>query len=320
VLSRAEAGHEIQLTYSSFSLTQLIREVATTLQATLKARNTLEVITPEPDALQVHSDRTRIQQVAFNLVRNADKFTDGGENRLQVAASGPDQITITVADEGIGIAPDDLERIFTPFFQSDTQVGGSAASGVGLGLWLSQHIAAALGGSIRATSTPGVGSTFRFTFPAGQALATAPQLPADLPEPPATPPATAPRPPDQAFRILLADDNRLVRRPLVAILRRQDWIVDEADDGGTAEGCIRNPEVSYDAIVLDHRMPAPQGLDLLQKCRQEWKIRTPIVILTVDERSDLRERIEALDGQLLIKPIFPKKLLALLKQLVPVDI
>ncbi|MCA9706622.1 MAG: PAS domain S-box protein [Myxococcales bacterium] len=112
---------------------------------------------------RIHGDDTRLRQVAINLLSNAFKYTRHGHVRFDVSYD-QGRLRFTVADTGVGIATDQLERIFRPFEQLGRS--GAQAEGAGLGLAISLGIAQALGGALEVESTPDVGSTFRFEFPA----------------------------------------------------------------------------------------------------------------------------------------------------------
>ncbi|HEV2145847.1 MAG TPA: ATP-binding protein [Longimicrobiaceae bacterium] len=121
-----------------------------------------------PDALPLFSDPARIRQVLANILSNALKFTREGGIRVRVEEAGEGTL-VSVEDTGIGIAADDLERIFDPFWQV-RQSASREVEGSGLGLSVSRRIAEELlGGQVTVESTPGAGSTFRLHLPAGRA-------------------------------------------------------------------------------------------------------------------------------------------------------
>ena len=115
-------------------------------------------------ALTVYADPAKVQQILLNLLSNAIKFTPAG-GRIRVAcAAGPDAVTISVSDTGIGISEEGLRRVFEPFFQVDARLTRTEG-GVGLGLAISRDLARSMGGDLAAESTEGVGSTFRLRLP-----------------------------------------------------------------------------------------------------------------------------------------------------------
>ena len=125
--------------------------------------------TPEGRPLHVRADRDKVQQVVLNLLSNAVKFTEsGGRVDLRCAApaaeAGP-TVRVAVADTGIGIAADQLARVFEPFVQVDVRLTRTQ-EGTGLGLAISRDLARGMGGDLTAESVPGAGSTFTLTLPA----------------------------------------------------------------------------------------------------------------------------------------------------------
>jgi PAS domain S-box-containing protein len=124
-------------------------------------------LTTACDDVVIMADPNRLQQILLNLITNAVKFTPpGGEVKLLCETAG-DRAHIRVCDTGIGIAEDDLQRIFTPFVQLDAL----PSRGVGLGLAISRELARAMGGDVTAESVPGQGSVFTVELPAATVLA-----------------------------------------------------------------------------------------------------------------------------------------------------
>lgn len=160
-LSRIESGAAPMLK-EPFDLADTVRAAANRLEpqagrAGLKLH--LELPVHLPAAL---GDRERIEQVLMNLLHNAIKFTPAGGSVTLSAGAGRDGIQVTVSDTGVGIAPEDLPRVFERFYKADRARSGG---GTGLGLAVAKHIVEAHGGRIWAESTEGKGSTFRFTLP-----------------------------------------------------------------------------------------------------------------------------------------------------------
>ena len=165
-LSKVEAG-QLELEVAPFSLTEalergvvMVRERATEngVQVTFEADGAVDIVT---------GDERRIRQVIFNLLSNAVKFTPA-EGSVDVRSSQMNgEVRVSVADTGPGIAPEDQERIFEEFQQTD--VGVQQREGTGLGLALSKRLVELHGGRIWVESQPGQGSTFVFTLPARSA-------------------------------------------------------------------------------------------------------------------------------------------------------
>jgi signal transduction histidine kinase len=115
--------------------------------------------------VDIVTDPRRLQQILLNLISNALKFGRGRPVEVRCAAT-PDEVTIEVADQGVGIAPGDLARIFEEFIQ----LRSGNAGGTGLGLPISRQLARLLGGRLEVESEPGAGSTFRLRLPRRAAL------------------------------------------------------------------------------------------------------------------------------------------------------
>jgi len=162
-LSKIAAGR-MQLSLEPLALDALFREVADSVRAQLEARKHKLAIEPESETLLVTADRGRLRQVLLNLLSNAIKFTtDGGRITLSAQLAG-DRVRVAVSDSGIGIAPEDQEKLFREFVQLD----GSPSrryEGTGLGLALSKRLVELQGGAIGVDSQLGKGSTFWFTVP-----------------------------------------------------------------------------------------------------------------------------------------------------------
>jgi signal transduction histidine kinase/ActR/RegA family two-component response regulator len=311
-LTRLEAGQPLEVSHAPFSIVDLLEEAAATVRETLSPHNRFELEVLRADCTLV-SDRTRLMQVLYNLIRNADKFTAGGTVRLTLEPEAePQAVAVTVSDTGIGIASADLKRIFEPFYQGSQLIPGRIGSGVGLGLWLSARIVDALGGSIAVESELGVGSRFRVTLPVSPSEASAPER-GPIPGRPAPLLAAAGA---RSGRILFAEDEDVIRAPLATFLREAGFEVDEYDDGASASAQLELAAGDYAAVVLDHRMPGRQGIDLLAALRAQGLAATPVVILSGDDRAPLQEAIERLGGHLMVKPIEPERLVETVARLI----
>jgi signal transduction histidine kinase len=161
-LSRIEAGKE-ELWLQPVDLAEHVTEIAALVEPLAAKKQLRFRLGVPPDRVVMHTDPGKLRQVLLNLLSNAVKFTDAGECELSVALDR-DEVVLTVRDTGLGIAPEDLERVFDPF----TQVGSSAgrvAGGSGLGLSVSRRLTELLGGTIAVESVVGEGSTFVVRLP-----------------------------------------------------------------------------------------------------------------------------------------------------------
>ena len=165
-LSKVQSG-KLDVHFEPVNVHRLVDEVAVSLRGSAEQKGLqFEVRVPQ-EPLTVTTDQRALHQILTNLVNNAIKYTDTGFVRIALERQGRNsqrRIAIHVTDSGIGIAADDQRRIFDPFEQVDASTT-RRFQGVGLGLYLSNRLAALLGGSITMTSEPRKGSTFTLTLP-----------------------------------------------------------------------------------------------------------------------------------------------------------
>ena len=210
-----------------------------------------------------------------NLVSNALKFTQEGE--VRVCARLDEQhgtVAFIVADTGIGIAPEDRARIFDEFEQVEGPLQ-SQTRGTGLGLAVSQRLAAVLGGALSLESTLGGGSTFKLTIPiaySGMESLPAAKDAIDADSVPAVPAGGG-------KTAIVIDDDEMARYLAVHALLSLGFRVIEAADGADGLRSIR--EQAPDLIVLDLKMPGTDGFVVLDELRREpATASTPVVIQT----------------------------------------
>jgi len=278
-----------------------------------------EVVHEDPEPLELCGDADRIAQVMTNLIGNAVKFTARGEVVVHVHAHrlGADRcsVTISVRDSGIGIRPEDHERIFIMFNQGD-ESETRAFGGTGLGLAVCRGIAARLGGWIGVSSVYGKGSTFIFKFElpwAGTApAAVEPEAPQA--EVPAIPPVPVDGPaaadcPFLGLPVLLVEDNPVNRKLAVRILEKAGCMVDTAENGEV--GVRMAAERDYAVIFMDCQMPVMDGYSATRAIRagEREDQRVPIVAVTANAMAGDREKclVAGMDDYV-AKPIRPQDL------------
>ena len=168
-ISKIEAG-QLEIRAEKFDLPASLEKVAASIKPLADKKGLALRVVLSPDVGPVVSDRLRVEQVLLNLLNNAVKFTERGEVTLMVETE-PDTLRtphsalrISVADTGIGIKPEDMEKIFQPFRQIDSGLTRQY-EGTGLGLTICRRLADLLGGEISARSTWGEGSVFTFILP-----------------------------------------------------------------------------------------------------------------------------------------------------------
>ena len=202
------------------------------------------------DHTEVCGDPVRLQQIMGNLVSNAIKCTDIGRIDLRVETKAPENGKVaamfSVIDSGIGIAPEQLDQLFSPFVQADTSTN-RRFGGTGLGLAICLRLVEALCGKLEVESIPGLGSTFRFKIDLdrGQVNENIPAI---------EPSATSRR----LLKVLLAEDNPVNRLLITTLLRRMGHEVETAENGLLAVEAAAARR--YDVILMDMQMPEMDGI------------------------------------------------------------
>jgi signal transduction histidine kinase/CheY-like chemotaxis protein len=238
----------------------------------------------------LRTDEGKVAQILRNFLSNAVKFTDRGEIRVTAALGPDDRVTFAVADTGMGIAPQDQERIFEEFAQVEGPVQ-TKVRGTGLGLPLSRKLAELLGGRVTVRSEPGVGSTFFAVLPRvyRDPGVAAPEGGRRADPSPALPPA------------LIIDDDEVARYLLKGLLAELRLMAGEAEGG--SEGLRRAGAERPRVIFLDLLMPDMTGFEVLRRLKSDPATREiPVVIhssktLSVEERGRLASAAVILDKE-----------------------
>jgi len=228
----------------------------------------------------VVADRMRLGQVLTNLIGNAVKFCNRGEIVVAVSSgaveAGKLNLSFSVSDTGIGMAPDKVDGIFQPFSQADASTT-RRFGGTGLGLTISASLAKLMGGRLWVESREGQGSTFHVT------------IRIDAPQTESIPGCGAPRVASGLAgdnrRLLVADDNDTCRKVLVGLLHR--WGLDpvEAADGMEALALLRAaPRGSFRAALLDADMPGASGWEIAETIAAEQIAARAIVMAPISAR------------------------------------
>lgn len=247
----------------------------------------------------VLGDQDRIRQIFRHLLSNAIKFTHNGE--IEVCAGYTDEgsagrLRVSVRDTGIGIAENDIPRIFACFSQVERGLSRSYA-GLGLGLSLARKLVGLLGGAIFVDSQPGSGSTFSFDLPLRNGVETPDWGP--------QPSALAPRP----RRVLVVEDDKISQRIVSHLLRREEYEVDCVDSGLRAVEAFRRS--SYGLVLMDLQLPGIDGLETTRRIRAlPDGTRVPILALTANTSDEYRDQcMSAGMREFLSKPIQPDQLI-----------
>ncbi len=247
---------------------------------------------------RILSDPVRLKQILLNLLSNAIKFTDSGSVTLRVDVDSPriddsDVISFTVTDTGPGISEENLDRLFRPFVQGDGALSRKQG-GTGLGLVISRHLAESMSGSLKATSTIGVGSQFVATFKVGR-VAESPldvglQKREGLKQSSQTIEAKESNLQSQqarsqehsAVRILVAEDGLDNQRLIEWLLKkRMSATVTLVENGLKAIEAVIASELAepYQVVLMDVQMPEMDGLTAVKLLREKG-YEVPIIALT----------------------------------------
>ncbi|MBF0243786.1 MAG: cache domain-containing protein [Planctomycetes bacterium] len=300
-ISKIEAGR-MQIENIPFEPSKLLVETLHLLEASAvqKSLRFYHELTPDVPPILL-GDPKRIQQILFNFICNAIKFTSKGEVtcRVQCLHSKDQKATIefTVRDTGIGIEENVLPDIWSPFVQGDL-TSTKRFGGAGLGLYICSQLANLMGGEVRAESTPGEGSTFSFTC-------TFAVPPEDLPQKEnkrSTPVCEQVRPMD----ILLVEDcidNQLL---IQAYLSKSPHLLDLAENG--QEAVEKATARDYDLIFMDLQMPVMDGSEATRQIRdweqKEGRQPVPIVILSAYSQTEIiQQKLSASGADYLMKPV-----------------
>jgi len=303
-LSRIESGR-VSLENTPFDTAEFLREAGALWQpsASLKGLE-LRVETNSCNGIRLLGDPARLRQVLSNLIGNAIKFTTvGGVVVRGSVASGSRDTTahleISVEDSGIGIEPGKLGAIFDKFVQADSSTT-RRFGGTGLGLTIAKQLIELMGGSITVSSQMDSGSTFTIRLELERAVpshAFVERLPLRVDGQPVKPQSEASGSGElrAGAKILLAEDNPINQKVILALLRKLCCDVDVAVDGSRAVDLWRSK--SYDLILMDCQMPELDGLHATRIIREQEESesanRTPIIALTANAMDEDRDRCYA---------------------------
>ena len=307
-LSRIEDG-KMTIELQPCSPGRIVREAVELLRPKAEEKRLTVVVETDggtPD--RVLADPLRLKQIVINLVGNAIKFTPSGFVRITVGMDPVDQHTLTVAveDTGIGMTPEEVGRLFTPFTQADASMA-RRFGGSGLGLFISRELARLMQGDITVRSTPGVGSAFLLRVLVGRADEQEQGSTKD-----AVPEVGEPREssPLAGRRILLVEDGPDNQRIIKHHLRRAGAEVALAANGQLALDIAGSAAHPFDLILMDMQMPVMDGY-MATAALRERGVRTPIVALTAHAMEGERQRcLDAGCDGYLSKPITRDDLIA----------
>jgi CheY-like chemotaxis protein len=291
-VSRISRG-TIELRWARIELASAVNHAVEATHSLARCSEHDLTVTLPPQPVYVNADPTRLAQVVGNLLNNACKFTDkGGRIWLTVEREGQEAV-IRVRDTGIGIAAEELPRIFDMFMQVDTSLERSV-SGLGIGLSLVKNLVEMHGGTVEVHSAGvGQGSEFVVRLP----------IMVESTEPPSPEPTESKPTITTARRILVVDDNQDSATSLATLLKLTGHDTHTAHDGVAAVEAAAS--IKPDVVLLDIGLPKLNGYEVARKIRQQpWGKTMVLVALTGWGQEEDRQRSkEAGFNSHMVKPV-----------------
>jgi len=270
--SKIEA-RKLELEVAELDLRLVVEDCAEASALNAQGKNLELAVLIEADVpLQVRGDETRLRQILLNLLGNAVKFTSKGRVTLRVSTAPVDLTAVglrfEIVDTGIGIAPDRMKLLFSPFVQADTSMTRKYG-GTGLGLAISRQLVERMGGQIGVESALGEGSTFWFTLVLQRS-----QQPV---------PAVEPVPALQGLRVLVTDDLDISRRQLRIWLEAWGCVFSEASEAQGALRLMNDAKAAgqpFQLVLIDMLMPGMDGLQLGRSLQSQAAFQgVPLILL-----------------------------------------
>ena len=296
-MSRIESG-STTLSISGMDLAEVIGEINAIIRPQAGAKNQrFEIFASDLRHEHLLGDKMRINQILINLLSNAVKYTqEGGEIELRVeelpqVVEQYSRIRFTVRDNGRGMSEEFQKVLFEPFTREETKITHEI-QGTGLGMSITSHLVELMGGTIAVQSRQGEGSTFTVELELRiHEMGEDSRFWAD----------------HQIKRMIVVDDDEAICRDIVRSMAKAGVAADCATAGDTAVQMIREHRQAgpYDLILLDWKMPAPDGLETARRIRQECADQTPIVLLTAYDWGEIeKEALDAGISSFMPKPFF----------------
>ena len=281
--SKIEAGR-VELEFVQFQLNDVFNDLRDLISARAQESGTeLLFHIDENVPLALKGDPLRLRQILTNLGNNAVKFTDNGQVIVRVVSEAitDDEVRLhfSIKDTGIGMTPEQLDRLFQSFSQADSSTTRKYG-GTGLGLAISKNLIEIMGGEIWVESEYGLGSVFHFTIRA-RVDSTASQQVLEQPHG------------INVKRVLVVDDSEESREILSSILRSFGFLVDQAMSGSEAIKMIDIAALSapYDLVTLDWKMPQMDGAETARRIRESKHLTSsPALIMVTAYNADTARR------------------------------
>lgn len=297
--SKIEQG-QFRIQESDFKLVEVISAVES-IYRPLCAEKEIEFSLKSniPPDMMIHSDQVRLNQILFNLLNNATKFTHHGLISIEFQQKNSSHLLISISDTGIGIREQDLALIFEPFTQVESnttrEYGGS-----GLGLAIVKSLIEMLGGAVNVKSQFGVGTTFSVELP----LVAVSDCGKDIPSYERAPPHEMFEKP---IKVLLVEDNHTNAFIAQAFCKKYGMEVTRVEDGLQAIDYLKDHPV--DLILMDNQLPYLGGVETTHLIKHEMMMDVPIYACTADGMQSTNEAFMAAGAEyVIVKPIKEKAL------------
>jgi HAMP domain-containing protein/signal transduction histidine kinase len=296
-LTRIDKG-KVQLNFETVDAHSLLQNALEICQVEMDRKHLVRSLNLGARKFHLRADPARLQQIFWNLINNAVKFTpEQGQISISTNNDSNGQLHVEITDTGLGIEPESLSKIFDAFEQG----GRTKLGGLGLGLAISKRLVEAHKGRITARSGgQNKGATFTLVFPTSERAETR------------FAPAVSPKMPDrQALRILLVEDHEDTNRSLTTLLRRRGYQVHSALNFQSALDLSAKEE--FDVLISDLALPDGSGIDLIKRLRSKRPV-FGIALTGFGMEDDIRKGREAGFQYHLVKPIDLNKLDLLIQQ------
>ena len=315
-ISKIEAG-KVEMHLEAFELRSLVTEVKNTITPVVEQNKNTFVLEANDDHLgMITNDATKLRQVVYNLMSNAAKFTENGTITLAIKRyldAGNEWLEMAIRDTGIGMTPEQTEKIFQEFIQADLSTT-KKYGGTGLGLPISRHFTQMMGGDITVTSVLGEGSTFTVKILAHVKPQEKPEDDSDLVITPEKLSTQEFNIAEGDITILVVDDDATVHELLTRQLTREGYKVVCVEGGDVALQLAR--EIKPTIITLDVMMPGMDGWTVLSKLKADDELKDiPVVMLSMLKSKSQGMALGASDY--LTKPVERNTLISVLKRFIP---
>ena len=326
-LSKIESG-KMNIVDVEYELSSLVLDVANmmTMKAGEKGLN-VEIEVDKDIPSWLFGDDVRIRQIIINLMNNAVKYTENGSITLAINGTRNGEyetLHIEVRDTGIGIKPEDMDKLFEKFARIEEQRNHSV-EGTGLGMNITISLLAMMNSKLDVSSEYGKGSCFSFDIdqkimrdqPIGNIAERALEYRQEGADSTYNLLFTAPK-----ANVLLVDDNQMNREVILALLKKTGIHFDQAEGGLS---CIeKSLEMKYDLILLDHMMPDLDGIKTLHRIREDESnpnTKTKVICMTANAITGaMEEYIQAGFDDYISKPVNPEKLEQMLADMLPPEL